>query len=104
MIYAPSMIEFLKEARRVLRRSGQVIATFPFRYGEQSTEVRAHIENNEITHLLSPQYHDDLLDPGGKKLVFFIPGWDIIDAALETGFASAEIVAISSRKDCDSWR
>jgi hypothetical protein len=97
MIYAPSMMDYLREARRILRRTGQLIATFPFRYGEQSTEVRAHNKNGEITHLLLPDYHDDELEPGGKKLVYFLPGWDILDAAREAGFTSAEIIAISSR-------
>ena len=98
MIYAPSMMDYLKEARRVLRRTGQLIATFPFRYGEQSSEVRARIDNDEITHSLAPQYHDDSLEAEAKKLVFFIPGWDILEAAREAGFSSAEILAISSRK------
>ena len=97
MIYAPSMMDYLREARRVLRRTGQLIATFPFRYGEQSTEVRAYVKNGEITHMHSPEHHDDQLEPGGKKLVFFVPGWDILDAAREAGFSSAEILAINSR-------
>jgi SAM-dependent methyltransferase len=97
MIYAPSMMGYLKEARRILRRTGQLIATFPFRYGEQSSEVRAQISNGAITHLLSPEYHDDGIERGGKKLVFYVPGWDILDAAQEAGFSSAEIVAINSR-------
>jgi len=97
MIYAPNMMDYLKEARRILRRTGQLIATFPFRYGEQFTEVRARIRQGEITHILSPEYHDDELEPGGKKLIFFIPGWDILDAAREVGFSSAEIIAINSR-------
>jgi SAM-dependent methyltransferase len=98
IIYAHSLMDYLKEARRVLRRTGQLIATFPFRYGEQSTEVRAHNKNGEITHLLPPKYHDDPLDSGTKRLIFFIPGWDILDAARDAGFSSAEIIAINSRK------
>lgn len=98
IIYAASMMDYLKEARRILRRTGQLIATFPFRYGEQATEVRARINNSEITQLLPPQYHDDPLEAGAKKLVFFVPGWDILDAAREAGFSSAEILAINSRK------
>jgi SAM-dependent methyltransferase len=97
MIYAPSMTDFLKEARRILRRTGQLIATFPFRYGEQSSELRSYMKNGEITHLLSPEHHDDELQPGGKKLVFFVPGWDILAAAHEAGFSSAEMIAINSR-------
>ena len=97
MIYAPSLMDYLTEARRVLRRTGQLIATFPFRYGEQSTEVRAQMKNGEITHLLLPEYHDEAVEHDEKKLVFFVPGWDILDAARDAGFSSAEIIAINSR-------
>ena len=97
MIFAPSMLDYLKEARRILRRSGQLIATFPFRYGEPSSEIRAQVANGEIVHLQLPEHWDDTLEAGRKQLVFFIPGWDILDAAREAGFASAEIIAISSR-------
>jgi SAM-dependent methyltransferase len=97
MVYAPSMMDYLKEVRRILRRTGQFIATLPFRYGESSTEIRAQIKDGEIVHRLLPEYRDDPLDINQRKLVFFIPGWDILDAAREAGFASAEIIAISSR-------
>jgi SAM-dependent methyltransferase len=97
MVYAPSMMDYLKEARRILRRTGQFIATLPFRYGEPSTEIRAHIKDGEIAHRLQPEYQDNPLDVSQKKLVFFVPGWDVVDAAREVGFASAEIIAIGSR-------
>jgi SAM-dependent methyltransferase len=97
MIYAANMIRYLKEARRILRRTGQLIATLPFRYGEVSTEIRAQIKNGEIIHQLEPEYRDNPLDMDEKKLIFFIPGWNILDAAGEAGFSSAEIIAISSR-------
>ena len=97
MAYAPSMMDYLKEARRILRRSGQFIATLPFRYGESSTEIRAQIKDGEIVHWLPPESQDDPLDISQKKLVFFIPGWDILDATREAGFASAEIIATNSR-------
>ena len=97
IVYAPSIMNYLKEARRILRRTGQFIATLPFRYGESSTEVRAQIKDGEIVHWLPPEYHDDPFDISQKKIVFFLPGWDILDAAREAGFCSAEIIAISSR-------
>jgi hypothetical protein len=97
MIFAPSMLQYLEEARRILRRTGQLIATFPFRYGEPSSEIRAHIEGGEVVQLQPPEYWDDPLEAGSRQLVFFVPGWDILDAARDAGFASAEIIAISSR-------
>jgi SAM-dependent methyltransferase len=97
MIYASSMINYLREARRILRRTGQLLATIPFRYGEQHTEIRAHLREWEIVYSLPAEYHSDPLDSSGQRLVFFVPGWDILEIAREAGFASAEILAISSR-------
>ncbi len=97
MIYAPSMEGFLREARRILRRTGVLLATFPFRYGEPTSEVLAEIVDDKIVHHLEPQYHDDPVDPERRRLLYFTPGWDILDAARSAGFATAEIVAHSSR-------
>jgi SAM-dependent methyltransferase len=97
MMYAPSMDGFLREARRVLRRTGQLLATFPFRYGEPDTELRAEVIKGEIIHHLPPLFHRDALSGSRSRLVFFIPGWDILDAAHAAGFQSAEIVVLSSR-------
>jgi hypothetical protein len=46
---------------------------------------------------MEPEYHGNPLDPQGS-LVFSIPGWDILDAARASGFAVAEMVAMSSRR------
>jgi SAM-dependent methyltransferase len=97
MVYAVNMDAFLREARRVLRRSGVLLATFPFRYGEQESRVQAEMVDGEIVHHGEPQYHDDPLDSERKRLAYFTPGWDILDAARSAGFQSAEIVVHSSR-------
>ncbi len=97
MVYAPSMEEFLREARRVLRRSGLLLATFPFRYGEQASEIKVKMVDGRIVHTGEPVYHGDPLDHERQRLVFFIPGWDILDQARAAGFQNAEIIAHSSR-------
>ena len=97
MVYAPSMETFLREARRVLRRSGLLLATFPFRYGEQASEIKVKMIDGKIVHAGEPVYHGDPLDDERQRLVFFIPGWDILDQARAIGFQSAEIIAHSSR-------
>ena len=97
MIYAPDMFLFMKEARRVLRRGGQLLATFPFRYGEEKTEVRAMMKPDGIEHLQPARLEEDHLDSSRQQLIFFVPGWDILDASRQAGFRDAEIIAISSR-------
>ncbi len=97
MVFAVDMQAFLTEARRILRRTGVLIATFPFRYGEKETTVLAEMIGGKITHHHEPQYADDPLDGKGKRLLYFVPGWDILDAARNAGFRSAEIVVHSSR-------
>jgi hypothetical protein len=97
MIYAASMEGVLREARRVLRRTGVFLATFPFRYGAQETEVRAEIIDGEIVHYTDPTYHPDPFESDRQRLMFFVPGWDILDVARASGFQSAEIIVHSSR-------
>ena len=97
MVYAVSMERFLAEARRILRRTGVLLATFPFRYGEATSLALAEMVDGNIVHREEPQYHDDPLDAARKRLLYFIPGWDILDAARAAGFQAAEMVVHSSR-------
>ncbi|HLY57278.1 MAG TPA: methyltransferase domain-containing protein [Stellaceae bacterium] len=97
IVYAASMETVLREARRVLRRGGLFAATFPFRYGEPDTEVLSEIVKGELVHHGAPAFHEDPLTRTRSRLLYYVPGWDIVDAAREAGFASAEIVAQSSR-------
>jgi SAM-dependent methyltransferase len=97
MIYAPTLDGFLGEAYRILRRGGMLLATFPFRYGEPDTELLASMTNGEVVHHATPLLHQDPLDGDRSRLVFFIPGWDILEIARGVGFNSAEIIIYSSR-------
>lgn len=99
IIYAASMRGFLLEAHRILRRGGALLATFPFRYGEFDSEIRARLANGDVVNRSLPVYHDNPLDPAAQRLVFFEPGWDILEEARAAGFRSAEIVIQSSRKN-----
>lgn len=97
IVYTPSVSGYLKEARRILRPNGQFLATFPFRYGDMSHKVLA--ENNDgATEIYSqPEYHIDPITGDYDRLLYLIPGWDIIDLAHAAGFNRAEIVAIGSK-------
>jgi hypothetical protein len=96
-VYAASMNGFLSEARRILRRDGWLLATFPFRSGEKESEIRTEFVNDKLVHHAKPEYHEGPFKGADKRLLFFIPGWDILDAARAAGFKSAEITVQSSR-------
>jgi SAM-dependent methyltransferase len=97
MSYAPDMKAFLQEARRVLRRTGVLLATFPFRYGEPHSEIRAQVLDGEVVHHSTPSFDLDPLSGARSRLVFFIPGWDILEVARSVGFRAVEFVAQTSR-------
>lgn len=97
IVHSPSTIGVLREARRILRRGGAMIATMPFRYGEPESEIRAEIRDQKLVHYAEPLYFGDPLDPSGTRLVYSVPGWDILGQARAAGFRSAEIIARSSR-------
>lgn len=84
--HVPSVELKLKEAARILKPGGALVATFPFSYNFEFETVRARLENGEIVHLMSPEYHGNPVDPSGGSLVFSVPGWDIVEKAKAAGF------------------
>jgi hypothetical protein len=96
MEHIPHLDKALEEAARVLRPSGMLIATFPFRSVDEETQVKAVLDNGTVRHLMEPEYHGNPVDPQGS-LVFQIPGWDIVPRVLRSGFSRAEMVMMWSR-------
>ncbi len=97
MEHIPAPAHAIGEAARVLRRGGQFIATFPFAHVAQESIIKAVVEHGTIRHLMTPEYHGNPVDQHGS-LVFTIPGWDIVNNARAAGFATVNMVAMSSRK------
>ena len=83
----------LREARRVLKPGGELLATFPFAYGREDSEARAVKEDGRIVHLAPSEYHGR-----NRHLVYTVPAWDILDVARAAGFETAEMLAVSSRR------
>jgi SAM-dependent methyltransferase len=98
MEHVPDVERTLSEARRVLKRGGELIATFPFAYGSEGSLVKAALQDGQIVHFTEPEYHGNPVSNTGGSLVFTIPGWDILDSTRAAGFDTAEILAISSRR------
>lgn len=97
MEHIPDVTAALREAARVLKVGGQLVATFPFCTAGYQTVHKAVLENGKPKFLMEPEYHGNPVNPKGS-LVFSIPGWDILDTAKANGFSGAEMVAMSSRK------
>lgn len=95
--HVPDLDTTLSELARVLRRGGDLIATFPMNYGGEETVVRAVLEDGVIHHLMKPEYHGDLVAPRKGVLVFQIPGWDILERARSAGFSKARMHFVSSQ-------
>lgn len=88
--HVPDYRTGLAEMCRVLKPSGHLVATFPFRADLMETLTRARITaDGEIEHILPPEYHGDPLDNKGV-LCFYHFGWNILDAMKAAGFSKAE--------------
>jgi SAM-dependent methyltransferase len=79
----------LSECARVLRPGGMMIFTVPF-FGRAEHIVRAEVKDGEIVHHLPATYHGNPMSPLGS-LVYFVPGWPLLDDLRNVGFARAEI-------------
>jgi SAM-dependent methyltransferase len=96
--HVPDLDRALQETARILRPEGRLIATFPFADRAETTQRRAVLEDGQVRHLATPEYHGNPMDPEGGSLVFQLPGWDILRRARRVGFSSAEMVFWSSRE------
>jgi SAM-dependent methyltransferase len=88
--HVPDYRRALREFRRVLQPGGALIATFPFTDAAQ-TIIRASLaDDGQVVHYLEPEFHGDPV--GGRVLCFQHFGWDVLDAAREAGFTTAQMV------------
>lgn len=71
--HVPELEKAFAETARVLKKGGVHIFTVPY---HETTEQRCYIKNNEIVHILPPEYHLDPLDKDGI-LAFWNIGSDI---------------------------
>jgi SAM-dependent methyltransferase len=98
MEHVPDIGRTLSEARRILKPGGEFLATFPFAYGREDGVVKSALQDGQIVHFMEPEYHGNPVSKTGGSLVFTVPGWNIVGQTLSAGFATAEILAISSRR------
>jgi SAM-dependent methyltransferase len=94
--HVPSVDQALSEIHRVLKPGGWHIGTHPFAFMSEDSIVKAGIVDGQVTHFMEPEYHGNPMSSEGS-LVFEIPGWDIIERALNIGFSDAFMQYVVSK-------
>ncbi len=90
--HVPDYTSALREFLRVLAPGGQLLLTAPFLNASPSTLVRARIENGEVHHLETPEYHGNPTVRDGGVLCFYHFGWDLLDVLRSIGFRSVAVL------------
>jgi len=88
--HVPDYKTAIVQMRRVLRKGGRALLTFPWLGGVHYQHlVRAEVApDGTINHILPPEYHGDPAS-GDGILSFRAFGWKILDELREAGFSRA---------------
>lgn len=97
--HLPNLPSALCELHRVLRPGGILLSTFPFLLNHEEQLVKAVREpSGEIKYIMEPEYHGNPMDPENGSLVYQLPAWDILDQCRRSGFSTASMILLSSKK------
>ncbi|RFM29103.1 class I SAM-dependent methyltransferase [Deminuibacter soli] len=90
--HIPDYKKAVAELFRVTKKGGHVLLSTPFVIENDKTLVRATIDSTgKITHLQTPEYHGDPMNPQGI-LCFYHFGWDLLDDFRKAGFSAVKII------------
>lgn len=94
--YISNLNVVLTQIHRVLAPGGVALSTFQFAISSKEHQATERLEpDGRVDHLMEPQYHGDHVD-NRDMMVSQLPGWNILEDCRSLGFASAEIVLLSS--------
>jgi hypothetical protein len=84
--HVPDFQRAFQECFRVLKHNGKIFFTVPFEVNSEKNIIRAiKKENNDIEHLLPPEYHVDPINSRGC-LAFYRFGWEMLSQLRQSGF------------------
>jgi len=89
--HVPDDDKAFSEIFRVLKPGGHFVFTVPLSTRHKTVE-RASMVEDEIRHILPPEFHDDHIRGQGQVLCFRNYGTDIVDRLEKQGFQNVEIV------------
>jgi SAM-dependent methyltransferase len=82
--HVPDHRRAFHECFRALRPGGYMLFTLPFYEGLDQHLVRAEAGDSDVRYILEPAYHGNPVGDGA--LVFFHPGWQLLDDLANAGF------------------
>lgn len=86
--HIPDYEKAFQECARVLKMDGKMMWSVPFIPGSAKNVIRARVKNQEIVHVMPPEYHGNPLSNQGV-LCFQYFGWEMLDQIRNAGFRNA---------------
>lgn len=95
--HIPDFKKAIIQCYQKLKSKGYFLFSIPFIKNSQDNIIRACItKNNEIKHILPPEYHGDPVNRSGC-LCFYHFGWEILEILKETGFKNSNALLYWSK-------
>ncbi len=94
--HVPSIDAALVQICRVLKPKGWHVGTHPFMFMNETGQRKAQVIGEQIEFLMEAEYHGNPV--GSPSLVFELPGWDILQRAIDAGFSNAHMRFVASEK------
>lgn len=96
--HVPDLDRALGEIARVLKPGGWHVGTHPFRFSDETSDLRSVIRDGAVVHLKPPEHHVNPVAPERGSLVFETPGWDILSRSRAAGFTRAYMRFVASER------
>lgn len=88
--HVPNPAKAFAECARVLKSGGAMLATIPFHSEQHTSVVRARLGNDQLEHILPPEFHGNPVSADGS-LVFTDFGWDLLTTMKDAGFSDVAV-------------